>query len=236
MENVIVRLIKTLMNFGLEAFGRYYSLYRAFVVDNNDPDNLQRLKLVIPQVSGTQSYNYWAFPRNVFYGNNYGSQILPQKGDVVWVEFEGGRPEIPIWSHGHPGLKDVQKDVILKEKDCYWFKTPKGNIIKLYDTKNLVHIENPNGEVYEQSDYGHSIVTNKKISLGSLEGSKEPAVLGDTAMDLLNELIADIGEIGIIKTSSGVTGQIKSSPGWPILVEKWKSKFENFKSKTVNLN
>lgn len=236
MDNALTGFVKTIIFNGLEAFGRYYSSYRGIVFDNGDPYSLQRLKLIIPQIGGSQAYNYWAFPKGVFYGNGYGSQVIPQKGDVVWVEFEGGHPERPIWVHGHPAIKEVPTDPELLDVDCYWFKTPKGNLIKLYDTKNKVHIENITGEVYEQNDYGHSIATDKKISLGTLNGSKEPAVLGDTIMDLLNEFITDLGNIGLIQTSSGITDKINTSPLWEILVEKWNEKWEDFKSQKVNLD
>ena len=222
---------------GLEAFGRYYSCYRAFVFDTNDPENLQRIKLIIPQISGDQAYNYWSMPKGVFYGEGYGSQILPQKGDVVWVEFEGGAPEIPIWSHGHPGRKELPtKDPDLKEKDCYWLLTPKGNFVKLYDTKNILHIENTLGYYLETNGYGHSLVTDKKISLGSFQGSKESAMLADTAMNLLNEFITDLGNIGMIETSTGLTNTIKTSPMWTTLVNKWNTKWAEFKSQKVNLD
>jgi hypothetical protein len=233
---VVSSLIKTIVYGGLELFGRYYSCYRAYVADNEDPDGLQRLKLVIPQIGGNQEYNYWAYPKGVFFGPNYGSQVLPQKGDVVWVEFECGSPEVPIWSHGHPGKDEYPKDQDLRDVKCYWFRTPEGNLVKLYDTKNLIHIENTTGNYSEINEEGHSLVTDKQISLGSLNKAKEPAVLGDTAMDLLNELISDIGEIGVIQTSSGVTGKIKTSPQWGSLVEKWKEKFKNFKSTKVTLD
>ena len=234
--NALVRLAESIIYKGLEAFGRYYSCYRAFVFDVDDPEKLQRIKLIIPQVSGNQAYNYWAYPRNVFFGPGYGSQVLPQKGDVVWVEFEGGAPEVPIWSHGHPARKEYPEDPDLKDPKCYWFRTPEGNIIKLYDTKNLVHIENTTGDYYENNGTAHSLVTDKKISLGSLNKSAEPAVLGDTAMDLLNEFIDDLGNIGIIKTSTGVTDKISSSPLWEVLVDKWKNKWGDFKSKKVTLD
>lgn len=236
MNNPIVRLIKSIVFHGLESLGRYYSSYRGFVVDVDDPEGLQRLKLSIPQITGTQSYNYWAMPKSVFFGKGYGSQVLPKVGDLVWVEFEGGHPEVPIWSHGHPGRKEYPKDSDLQDVNCYWLMTPKGNLIKLYDTKNVIDIKNSLGHYLEINENGHSLVTSQHISLGTLNTSKEPAVLGDTAMDLLNDFIQDLGNLDFIETSTGVTGKISSSPLWEPLVEKWKNKWEDFKSKKVTLD
>lgn len=236
MDSMLVRLVKTIMYHGLEAFGRYYSSYRAFVADVEDPDNLQRIKLVVPQISGNQVYNYWAFPKGVFYGDQYGMQCLPEIGDVVWVEFEGGHPEVPIWNHGHPGKLELPKDPDLLDKGCYWFKTPAGHLIKLFDTKNILHIQSSTGHYVEMSADGISVVSPNNISLGTLKKSKEPAVLGDTMMDLLNEFIDDVGNIDLIPTAGGPTQKINLSPKWQILVDKWKDKWKDFKSQKVNLD
>ena len=40
---------------------KYYGFYRGVVVDNNDPKNLGRLKMVVPQVSG-ENVTDWAWP------------------------------------------------------------------------------------------------------------------------------------------------------------------------------
>lgn len=230
MANPLVNLIKTIVHNGLEAFGRYYSSYRAFVADVDDPEHLQRIKLIIPQISGNQAYNYWAYPKNIFFGEDYGSQCLPQKGDVVWVEFEGGAPEVPIWSHGHPARNEYPKDKDLTDVRCYWFKTPKGNIIKLYDTKNSIHIENTLGHYIEISEYGHSVVTTQKISLGTKNGSQEPAVLGDSLESLLHQFTTDIGDLT-------VAGQkINMAPEWILLLAKWALHWKTFKSSKVNLD
>lgn len=193
MNNILVRFIKTLAKDGLEAFGKYYSCYRAYVVDVNDPENLHRLQLVIPQISGNQHYNYWAFPRNVFAGEGYGSQVLPQKGDVVWVEFEGGHPEVPIWSHGHFSRKEIpEKDKELKDVNCYWFITPKGHKVKLNDTTNTIHIESSLGDVVHMDEKGVKVecTNGKRISLKNNVTSLKD-ILNQTYLMYTTTLTAD---------------------------------------------
>lgn len=189
--NPAIKFINALVFNGLESFGKYYSKYRAWVADNDDPENLSRLKLVIPQISGNQAYNYWAFPTGVYSGENYGSQVIPKKGDTVWVEFEGGRPEIPIWSHGHRSRKEMPKDRDedwWKDKESYWIRTPKGNWIMLNDTKNFVHIENTTKNYTELNEKGISLVTKKAISLGTLNKSEYKAVLGEPNREVLEDI------------------------------------------------
>lgn len=175
--------------YGLEVFGRYYSSYRGFVYDINDPDGCGRIKLIIPEVGGDTPYEYWAHPKGVFSGKGYGMQIIPQKGDLVWVEFEGGHPEVPMWSLGYFGTNEPPTDDgDLKDPNCYWFKTPKGHIIKVNDTKSYIHIQHKGGQTVVITDQSISLVSDEKISLGTKDGSAEAAMLGNTTKKLLTNV------------------------------------------------
>lgn len=170
--NPILRIIKEMFSYGLEKFGRYYSTYRGFVISNEDPDNMQRLQLKIPEVGGDTVYEYWAYPHGVFSGPGYGSQVIPQIGEVVWVSFESGHPQVPIWSHGYPGITDVPNDKELQDKECYWFKTPKGNLVKINDTKKYISIETPNGyKVLLDDSNGKMILDAKGVASITLNSS-----------------------------------------------------------------
>lgn len=78
------------------------------------------------------------------------------------------------------------------------------------------------------------VLEDGKIKFGGKDVT-EPAVLGNVAVTLLNDFIKDLGNIGTITTSSGVTASIKTSPQWTPLVNKWKSKWKDFNSETVFL-
>lgn len=70
----------------------YYGKYRAIVVDVNDPERRGRIKIKCPAVLGENTLA-WALPNlppNIF--------MLPNVGDLVWVEFEGGNIDYPIWT------------------------------------------------------------------------------------------------------------------------------------------
>lgn len=218
---------------GLEALGRFYATYKGIVANNQDPENLGRLQLKVPQVYGDEVYEYWALPKGIFAGNGIGSFWIPNKGDFVWVSFENGDPRFPIWEYGWWKDKNsIPKDATPEIKVL---QTTAGHRIVLDDKNKKVQIEDCNGNKVELNETGISNVT-EKLSLGSLDGSAEPAVLGDTAMDLLNEFITDLGKIKNIQTSSGVTYAINTSPEWQALVSKWNTKWSDFKSKKVTLD
>lgn len=69
----------------------YIGKYRGVVVDNVDPLMEKRLQVQVPEVLGTASS--WA--RASLPGG--GDAELPGPGDEVWVEFENGDPEYPVW-------------------------------------------------------------------------------------------------------------------------------------------
>lgn len=184
-----VRGFKEIAYRGLESFGRYYSCYMGFVADRDDPENLNRLRLIIPQVSSTNVYDYWALPKGLFSGEGYGVQMIPQNGDVVWVEFESGHPNRPIWQMGYRAKNELKKDEAdITDKDCTWLITPRGHVIKINDTKNYIHIKTQQGDYVELNSNSISLVTGKKISLGQLDTSNEPAVLGNKNEAVHNEV------------------------------------------------
>lgn len=79
-----------------------------------------------------------------------------------------------------------------------------------------------------------SLEDGGKIKLGNKDVD-EPGVLGNVAVDLLNEFIEDIGKLSAIQTNTGITGLISTSPQWQGLVTKWQEKWKDFNSETVFL-
>lgn len=77
---------------------RFYGMYRGFVVDNQDPAHLGRLKLRVPSVLGSDVVTGWATPC-VPYGGaaDQGFLFIPEREAGVWVQFEEGDLEFPIW-------------------------------------------------------------------------------------------------------------------------------------------
>jgi hypothetical protein len=77
---------------------RFYGKYRGFVVDNLDPKRLGRLTLRIPSVLGPEVVTGWAMPCAPYGGEkNQGFLCIPDVRAGVWVEFEEGDLEFPIW-------------------------------------------------------------------------------------------------------------------------------------------
>jgi hypothetical protein len=70
----------------------YPGIYRGIVKDNNDPKNLGRLRLIVPQIFG-EEITTWAWAN---YRPGIANVPVPE-GAAVWVMFEGGDPNFPVW-------------------------------------------------------------------------------------------------------------------------------------------
>lgn len=77
---------------------RYHGKYRGLVVDNADPEQLGRLKLRVPSVLGDKVVTGWALACVPYGGmGDQGLLAVPDVGAGVWVEFEEGDLEFPVW-------------------------------------------------------------------------------------------------------------------------------------------
>jgi hypothetical protein len=75
----------------------FFGKYRGKVENNVDPRQLGRLQVSVPSVLGDTKLP-WAMPCVPYAGNKVGWFALPPKGANVWVEFEGGNIDYPIWT------------------------------------------------------------------------------------------------------------------------------------------
>jgi hypothetical protein len=82
---------------------RFYGKYRGLVIENIDPLQIGRVMLQCPDVLG-EIPSSWAMPCVPAAGIQAGCFIVPPIGSQVWVEFEQGDPNYPIWTGGFWGL------------------------------------------------------------------------------------------------------------------------------------
>lgn len=78
---------------------KYYGKYRGMVVTNEDPERRGRIVVQVPDVTGLVP-SMWAMPCVPFTGMQSGMWCVPAVGAGVWVEFEQGDPDYPIWTGG----------------------------------------------------------------------------------------------------------------------------------------
>jgi hypothetical protein len=76
--------------------GRFYGKYRGKVLENVDPAFIGRILADVPLVPAA-TLN-WALPCTPYAGPGVGFYAIPPVGADVWIEFEGGDPNYPIWA------------------------------------------------------------------------------------------------------------------------------------------
>lgn len=81
---------------------KFYGKYRGTVIMNEDPLQIGRIMALVPDVSNVMPTS-WAMPCLPGIGIQYGVCVIPPLGAGVWIEFEQGDPDYPIWTGGFWG-------------------------------------------------------------------------------------------------------------------------------------
>lgn len=147
----------------------FFGKYRGKVENNVDPLNLGRIQASVPAVlcEGRES---WAMPCVPYAGSGVGFFIIPPVGANVWVEFEGGNPDYPIWSGCFWGEGEVPAQPA--EAEMKVLKTDVGTITldDRQDTAGIT-IETIKGMKIEITAQGIEITNGQGGSI-RLEGQK----------------------------------------------------------------
>jgi len=77
---------------------QFWGKYRGRVADNKDPLKIGRIKPLVPAISDKELN--WAMPCAPYAGPKVGFFAIPPLDADVWIEFEGGDPNYPIWVGG----------------------------------------------------------------------------------------------------------------------------------------
>jgi uncharacterized protein involved in type VI secretion and phage assembly len=78
---------------------KYLGIYRGTVINNVDPLQQGRLQAISTDVAGLTPTT-WATPCAAMAGIQAGVFTLPPIGAGVWLQFEGGDADAPVWLGG----------------------------------------------------------------------------------------------------------------------------------------
>jgi Type VI secretion system/phage-baseplate injector OB domain len=79
-----------------ESGRRYYGKYRGVVFNHLDPLQIGRIQAIVPDTTGLIP-STWALPCLPIAGIQNGSFLVPLPGTNVWIEYEQGNLDYPIW-------------------------------------------------------------------------------------------------------------------------------------------
>ena len=142
------------MSNGQKALGKF----RGRVDANLDPMGIGRLLVSVPDVMGV-GISSWAMPCVPFAGPNMGFFALPMVGAGVWVEFEQGDPDYPIWVGcfwGSAAEVPVVVNTAPSPTPAATIQTPGKNVVQVADALGPLGL----GGVTLQSATGATISVN----------------------------------------------------------------------------
>ncbi len=115
----------------------FYGKYRGIVTDIQDPLMQGRIKARVPEVLG-DGESGWALPCLAFGGSQMGLFVLPAVGSAVWMEFEHGDPDYPVWAGSWFGsATDMPADLMAPPYKKTMLVTASGHSITLDDTPGV---------------------------------------------------------------------------------------------------
>ena len=173
---------------GIESFGRHYSPNRAYCTDNNDPENMGRIKVLCPNIWGNIAFDNWVHSFGIQCGPDSGMIQLPQIGDVVTILFEDGNTLFPVWTYGWWTQNGFPKEAQGRASEVSIWKTHAGQMILIDDKQGSIKVVNGNGD--------NILIEKDKIKLDAkniiLSEAAQSAVLGDKLESFLSKLIDTI--------------------------------------------
>jgi hypothetical protein len=182
-----------------EQQGRLYGKYRGVVADVDDPHHIGRLRARVPKVLPGGVLTPWALPCTPYSGPDAGLFFVPPVDAAVWIEFEAGDVNCPIWIGGWwpKGDPPEPEEGRQGKQSTKTIKTESGLNIALDDDnetivvsdckgRNKITITSRDGKIEVKADT-KVVVQAPQIEL--VDGAPHPLVFGDDLLSYLNQLV-----------------------------------------------
>jgi len=176
----------------------WYGKYRGVVVDNKDPEQLGRVRLMVPSVFGGVTdrdptpddlfVTDWAWPCVPCGGKaDQGFFFVPDEGAKVWVEFEEGNLDCPIWVGtfwSKPSETEIPSEsrVMTGNKpERRVLKTSSGHVIEFCDVENeeSITIRHKDLAVIHFDEKGSITISNKSGTLIYMNAEDKELAIAD---------------------------------------------------------
>jgi len=180
----------------------FTNLQMAVVLDNNDPDQLGRVKVKFPWNDADETP--WVRLLTPHAGKDRGWYCLPEVGDEVLVGYEQGSPDLPIALGSLYNKDDKPPAAAVDAKnDIKMFMTKSGNRIVLKDTSG-------DEQVQIITKDGKNVITMKTGGPTVIESEGDISIkgAGDITIEGANIKLDSKGEVSI---KSGGDTKIEAS-------------------------
>jgi hypothetical protein len=147
---------------------QYFGKYSAIVKDNRDADKLGILQVSVPTI----------FPPDELVPARaalpYGMFFVPENNTQIWVEFEGGDTEFPIWTGVQHTAGTWAPEAAKNPPTVRAFKTPTGHLLIFDDTsgsESIVLTDGVNAHQLKFDSNGITLTDGKNNHLITLDSS-----------------------------------------------------------------
>jgi hypothetical protein len=176
----------------------HYGKYRGTVTNNQDPNNLGRVKLKVAEILGDLESG-WALPCTPYAGEHAGVYPVPPMGTGLWVEFEGGDVSRPIWVGGWwaSGKLPTDEGGSSATPDLKIIRSEQGLMLALHDNKQTIALSDSRGANILRIEVHGGTVTLKatakvvvdapRIELAA--NASHPGVFGDKLLSYLAQIV-----------------------------------------------
>ncbi|MFA4971276.1 MAG: phage baseplate assembly protein V [bacterium] len=144
-------LCDTLARIGIEGFAkRYYGIYPGTVVNNADPDNRGRIQALCPAVGVRRpdqvGKGWWAWPCMPGLAVDPETKQVsglfhpPDVGAAVWMQFQHGDPEFPVYMGGYLIAEKASDTFDAEGALRKGIRTRAGHFLRMSDDPEDLHI------------------------------------------------------------------------------------------------
>jgi uncharacterized protein involved in type VI secretion and phage assembly len=157
----------------------FFGKFRGKVQSNKDPMQMGRIQVSVPPVLGSGQYS-WAMPSVPYAGPRVGFFFIPPDGANVWVEFEGGDKDHPVWSGcfwdkgdvpANPA--DAEMKVIKTDTSTITISDQKGSDSLTIETTSGMKIAFSSSDILIENGKGGRItITSSDIQIDDGKGGK----------------------------------------------------------------
>lgn len=148
---------------------RYFGKYRGTVINNIDPLGIGRIQVLVPDV--VTGLSTWAMPCLPWGGMQTGVFTVPLLQAGVWIEFEQGDPDYPIWTGCFWGSRSEVPTTVQQVPPAVpalTVQTPLQNMLQISDLPGPsggIQLRTTTGAMISVTDMGITITNGKGATL-----------------------------------------------------------------------
>jgi len=150
----------------------FTGMYRGSVVDTNDPRKLGRIRVRVFGVFEAgipDSKLPWASPAMPIFagaGSGFGHFAVPESGSQVWVFFEGGDFNQPVyWAEAPNAVHGLPGERTTNYPNRRVIETKAGLGVLVDDTSKLIKIIHPSGKYIQMDNSGSITISAEDITI-----------------------------------------------------------------------